>query len=148
MTAELAHDTQDRTENPIANVNVYWKVSGLALTAVALLGITVNALGGNYAYTPDIGFMESFLVFDWTHNILHVALAGLALAFGFGSFNRSLSLNMAKIIGITYIGLGVLGFVPAVTELLDTLLALRLEAGENLIHLTLGAWGAYAGFTG
>lgn len=139
--------TDAGTTNPIANVNLYWRVSGIALAAVALLGIIVNAVGGNNAYVPDVAFMESFLVFDWTHNVVHVVLAAIALTFGFGSFSDALSANMAKIIGVTYLGLGVLGFVPAVVDGLDSLLALHLETGENLVHLTIGAWGAYAGFS-
>lgn len=147
MTAEVA--TQDQAENDslFANVNIYWKTSAIALAAVALLGIIVNAIGGNFAYTPDVGAMEGILVFDWTHNVVHVLLAAIAGAFGFGSFSSKLSANAAKVVGIVYLALGVLGFVPAVTGLLESTLGLGLEVGENLIHVTLGAWGAYAGFT-
>jgi hypothetical protein len=148
MAAEVATGEPQETSEPLfANIERYWQVSGIALTAVALLGIIVNLIGGNNAYVPDVEFMTSFLVFDWTHNVVHVALAAVALAFGFGSFSEVLSANAAKIVGVVYIGLGVLGFVPAVTSLLDSLLGLGLEVGENLIHLALGAWGAYAGFT-
>lgn len=147
MTAEVATAEDTESDNPIANVDIYWKVSGLALAVVALLGITVNAIGGNYAYVPNVEFMESVLVFDWAHNILHVALAALALTFGFGDFDLDLSKNIAATIGVVYIALGVLGFIPFVADLLRSLLTLQVEAGENVIHLALGTWGAYAGFT-
>lgn len=146
-SATTHESTSDSTDNPIANVNIYWKVSALALTAVALLGLTINAIGGNNAYIPNAEVMESILVFDWTHNVVHVLLAGVAAAFGFGSLNEKLSINAARTIGVVYIALGVVGFVPPVVEALDSLIGLSLEAGENIIHLTLGVWGAYAGFT-
>lgn len=149
MSAEHAvgHDAGADTKNPIANVNLYWRVSALGLAAVAALGLIVNALGGNNAYVPNIEIMESILVFDWTHNIVHIGLFAVAALFGFGSFSETASANAAKIVGVTYLALGVLGFVPAVVDLLDSLLFLHLEAGENILHLLLGSWGAYAGFS-
>lgn len=147
MAAEVAQPTHE-SENPIANHVIYWKVSALALAAVALLGIIINAIGGNNAYTPDAAVMESILVFDWTHNVVHVLLAGVAFAFGYTALkDGKLSKTMAATIGVVYLGLGIFGFVPAVADGLDSLLGLSLEAGENVIHLALGAWGAYAGFT-
>lgn len=148
MSAEVATSAETGSKNPIANVAVYWKVSGIALAVVALLGLTVNAIGGNYAYVPDAEVMQSVLVFDWTHDVVHVGLAAIALAMGFGSFSEQITRNTAKAVGIVYIALGLVGFVPAVTEFLQSALGLGLEAGENVIHLALGSWGAYAGFTG
>jgi hypothetical protein len=147
MCAEVATEDHRENESLFGDLNIYWKTSGLALTAVALLGIVLNLIGGNYAYTPNVAVMESLLVFDWTHNVVHVVLAALALTLGFGSFSKAISANTAKVVGIVYIALGVLGFVPAVTDLLQSTLGLGLEAGENLIHLALGVWGTYAGFT-
>lgn len=147
MAAEVATQDQAEAGSILANVDIYWKTSAIALAAVALLGIVVNLAGGNFAYTPDVSAMEGILVFDWTHNVVHVALAAVAGAFGFGSFSSKLSANAAKVVGVVYLALGVLGFVPAVTELLESSIGLGLEVGENLIHVTLGAWGAYAGFT-
>lgn len=146
-SATTHESTTESTENPIANVTVYWKVTAIALAGVALLGLTLNAIGGNNAYVPNAEVMESILVFDWTHNVVHIALFAVAAAFGFGSFSKTLSANAAKTVGVVYIALGVLGFVPPVVEALDSLLALHLEAGENVLHLLLGTWGAYAGFT-
>lgn len=150
MSAEVApSETAAEREQPnlFANLEIYWKTSALALSAVAFLGIVVNLVGGNDAYIPDVEFMTSVLVFDWTHNVVHVLLAALAGVFGFGSFDEAVSATAAKTIGIVYLALGVLGFVPAVAAALDSLLGLGLEAGENAIHLALGAWGTYAGFS-
>lgn len=125
----------------------YWRITAIALTAVALLGLIVNAIGGNNAYTPDIELMESILVFDWAHDIVHVALAGIAIAFGFTALRtEDFSKPVAGTIGVVYLLLGVAGFIPGFVDLLDDLIMLHLEAGENILHLLLGAWGAYVGF--
>lgn len=150
MSAEHAvgHDADTGTDtgNPIANVTVYWRVSAMALAGVALLGLLINALGGNNAYVPNLEIMESILVFDWTHNVVHVALFAVAALFGFGSFSQAISANAAKVVGIVYLALGIAGFSGAFVGMLDGLIHLHLEAGENIIHLALGGWGAYAGF--
>ncbi len=149
MSADHAvgHDADKETSNLFSNVDLYWRVSAIALGAVAVLGIALTAIGGNNAYVPNVEAMESILVFDWAHNIVHVGLFAIAAAFGFGSFSQALSANVAKVIGVVYLALGVAGFVPGVVETLDSLIGLHLEAGENILHIALGSWGAYAGFT-
>jgi hypothetical protein len=125
----------------------YWRISGIALAAIAILGIAINLVGGNYAYVPDVDVMENILVFDWAHNVVHVLLAAIALAFGFTGLRTSdASKPTAGVIGVVYLALGVAGFFTGFTELLDDLVGLGLETGENILHLVLGAWGAYVGF--
>ncbi len=147
MTTQTATSTETDSQSWFSNVRIYWKVSALGLAAVALLGIIVNAIGGNYAFVPNIEAMTSILVFDWTHNIVHVALFGIAAYFGFTNVSKAAAANAAKIVGVVYLALGVLGFIPAVTDLLLATIGLSLQAGENILHLALGAWGAYVGFT-
>jgi hypothetical protein len=118
------------------NPTLYARVTGFALAAVALLGIVLQlATNGK--------FIEGFLVFDWTHDLLHVALAGLALAAGFaagGAYAR----NYARVFGIVYTGLAVAGFVSGNVV---GFLGIHLELGENLVHAAIGVWGLAAGFT-
>lgn len=123
-----------------SGVRLYWRVSGVALAAVAALGILLVAIG-----QPAL-LGKGFLAFDTTHNLVHVLLAVVALGLGFSSVEASVSKALAKVVGIVYLGLGLVGFVPAVVTGLNGLLGLHLELGENLVHLVLGAWGAYAGF--
>lgn len=160
--------------NPIGNAKTYAKITGIALGAIALLGIVLSSIGdeGRYGFfcsgtvngqnVPDAskttcegeatGMEEtaggvtvkatSFLAFDWTHNVLHVVLAAVALYVGFGPVGAAMTTNYARYFGIVYLALGVLGFfVPALGPL-------HLELGENVIHLLIGGWGAYAGFFG
>ena len=130
--SELA--TPTTTRNPMIDPAVYWRVSAFALTAVALLGIVLTAMDQATLLGSD------FLAFDWSHNVLHVVLAGAAFLFGFANLPARLVRTFAIVFGFVYGGLGVLGFFVA------DLGISHLELGENLVHLALGAWGLVAGF--
>lgn len=133
-----ATENPTNTDSIFLNPRVYWKVSAFALSAVALLGIVVNIFAGN-----NEG-IANFLKFDWTHNILHVVLAGAAFLFGFGNFSGQITKVFAIIFGFVYMGLGVVGLIGGLTfEIADLI---SLELGENLVHVVLGAWALTAGF--
>lgn len=129
------------TGNPIADVTTFWRISGVAVAAVAVLGIVLNAVdNGN--------LLGSFLTFDWTHNIVHVVLAAIALVMGFATVAMNTSKMVAKVFGAVYLLLGVAGFISAGLFGLGDAIGLELEIGENLVHLVIGAWGLYAGMSG
>lgn len=124
--------------NPVMNPRTYAIVTGFALAATALLGILMSiATGGD--------FVRGFLEFDWTHNVLHVVLAAAALAAGFVAGGDYAKLY-AKVFGIVYAGLAVVGFMAGPNVL--GFLGVHLEIGENLVHLLIGAWGILTGFFG
>jgi hypothetical protein len=127
--------TSTTTRSPVMDPTVYWRVSAFALTAVALLGIVLTAMD----QAALLG--ANFLAFDWTHNILHVVLAGAAFLFGFANLPANLVRTFAIVFGFVYAGLGVLGFFVS-----DLGGIMHLELGENLVHILLGAWGLVAGF--
>lgn len=126
------------TDNPVLNPRIYWRVSAFALSAVALLGIAVNAITG------EVAGINGFLEFDWVHNILHVILAAAAFVFGFGNVPAHLAKTFAIIFGFVYMGLGILGLAMGTSSELFGLIG--LELGENLVHVLLGAWALAAGF--
>ena len=126
--------TSTTTRNPVLNPTLYWRVSAFALTAVALLGIVLNAMEQGTLLGAD------FLAFDWGHNILHVVLAAAAFLFGFANLPTNLVRTFAIVFGFVYAGLGVLGFF------ISEVGPIHLELGENLVHILLGAWGLVAGF--
>lgn len=126
------------TTNPVLNPRTYWRVSAFALSAVALLGIVVNAITGEVSGIP------SFLEFDWAHNVLHVILAAAAFVFGFANVPAQLAKTFAIVFGFVYMGLGVLGLAMGMTSELFGLIG--LELGENLVHVLLGGWALAAGF--
>lgn len=121
------------TSNPIMNPVIYWRVSAWTLAATAVLGIVMSAVN-------DGEFIDGFLNFDWTHNIVHVVLAAAAFLFGYANLPGSTAKTFAIIFGFVYGGLGAFGLF------VDEVGPMHLEMGENLIHLLLGAWGLVAGF--
>lgn len=140
--------TPTNTSNPILDPRVYWRVSAVALTAVALLGITLALVsGGGAESTKDqaLAFDSHHgLGFTWTHNVVHVILAAAAFVFGFAPMPGKALKAFAVLFGFVYAGLGVLGFLLA--NPLGTGLALNLGVSLNLVHILLGAWALTAGF--
>ena len=126
--------------NPILNTKLYAKVTGVVLALVAVLGAI-------FSLANDGAFIDNFLAFDWTHNVVHFVLAAVALYIGFMATGNLANLY-AKAFGIVYLALGVVGFIPAVNDALASALLLEIELGENLVHLLIGAWGIAAGFFG
>ncbi|MBI2912168.1 MAG: hypothetical protein HYY05_08490 [Chloroflexi bacterium] len=47
----------------------------------------------------------------------------------------------AKVFGIVYLVLGLVGFVIP-----DLVLGIHLDLGCNIVHLALGVWGIWAGY--
>lgn len=140
MTTTYATVTREPATTSLSNARLYWRISGIALAAVAALGIVFNAIPVNQGT-----LIPEFLAFDWTHNVVHVLLAAIALGMGFSSVDYAVAKTGAKIVGSVYLALGVLGFTP-VAGVLDAMLGLHLELGENLVHIVLGGYGAYVGF--
>ena len=132
--------TPTNTTNPIMNPVLYWRVSAVALTATAVLGIILNAVD-----KPNL-LGEDFLAFDWTHNIVHIVLAGAAFVFGFANLPGNIVKTFAIVFGVVYAGLGIVGFITGVVDGLEETLSLHLEIGENIVHLLLGGWALVAGF--
>lgn len=119
----------------------YWRVSGVVLAALAALGILLVAV-------DKARMLDGVMAFDVAHNLLHVALAGPALALGFGTPRLRQARLAARGLGAALLLLGLLGFASATLFGLGDLVGLRFEVGENLVHLALGAWGLYAGSRG
>lgn len=115
----------------------YAQLTGVVVGAVALLGIVLNATSNATLLGAD------FLAFDWTHNIVHVALAAIGLYVGFGGASASMQKNYAIVFGAVYAILGIVGFVGV-----TTIAGIGLEIGENIVHLVIGALGVYAGTMG
>ncbi len=131
----------------------YARITGIALAATAVLGIVLSTMGtdgkyGLFCNEPSEttckgdAAEKSFLGFDWTHNIVHVVLAVIALAVGFATVPGNYVRLYAIVFGLVYTALGAVGFGVA------DLGILHLELGENLVHLVIGLYGIVAYFMG
>lgn len=125
-----------RNTHPVLDSVLYWRISAWVLAAVAVVGFILEAGGLAAILGRDL------LVFDMTHNMLHMVLAAAAFVFGYTDMEKGVVKTFAVIFGIIYLGLGLVGFFVA------QILTVGLELGENLLHLLLGAWGLSAGLAG
>ncbi|HEV8361469.1 MAG TPA: DUF4383 domain-containing protein [Candidatus Thermoplasmatota archaeon] len=115
----------------------YARTSGILVLLLGIVGIVSLATG-------YIGLIaRDFLLWDQTHNVLHVVLGLVGVYVGFAR-NPALSpILYGKVFGVVYVLLALIGFVSA-TALAS--LSVGLELGENLVHLLLGVLGLLAGF--
>lgn len=126
--------------NVIADARLYWRLTAPVVGLVAALGFLLNILGLG-------GLLGGFLSFDYAHNAVHLLIALTGFYLGFGGVEYGVAKGAAKVFGVVYLGLAAVGFLSASVFGIGDLLGLHLEIGENLIHLVLGGWAAYAGFS-
>jgi len=128
-----SYATKTTTRSPLMDVTFAWRSTAFVLLLVAVLGFVLNLLGdGN-----QLSFGNTFLTFTWTHDVLHLVLAGAAFLFGFSNLPHSAVRWAAVLFGVVYAGLGVVGFF-ALQAPSDALLALTPTL--NIIHLLLGGF--------
>lgn len=116
----------------------YARITGPLLILLAIAGYIL--VGIDQATTWPRVF-----VFDQAHNHLHLGLGIVALAIGLvreGEYTPWL----ARVVGPVYVLLGILGFFPALARGFLDATSIHLEAGENLAHMLIGAWGCIAGY--
>ena len=106
---------------------VYAQVVGIVLLLIGIIGLFSATLLG--ARTTVV------------HNLIHLVSGAIGAYTGFtGSGYRA----FAQIFGIVYTLVGVLGFATPGT--LGSL-GVPVNATYNLIHLVVGVWGIWAGFS-
>jgi uncharacterized membrane protein len=80
---------------------------------------------------------------DILEDIIHILAGAVALYAGFGTRDPGPAIQYARIFGVIYLILGVLGFIlPTLFGLLPS----RLLVLDNIVHLLLGLIGVYVGF--
>jgi hypothetical protein len=110
---------------------LYCQVVGVVLLLIGVVGIF-------WAGIP--GFLS---INEPGEIVVHLATGALATYAGFsgGGYGRAAVLY-AKVFGIVYILLAIVGFiVPTVIPGI-----IEFDLGCNLVHLVLGVWGVYAGY--
>ena len=112
-------------------------VIGAAFLAVGLLGLILNPTGGL--------LLGTFAV-DLLHNIIHLVVGVAGIGAWYLGFVESRIFN--KVLGVVYLVLGVLGFIPPLFDDGQFLGILHLNNADNILHLVVGAIAAYFGFSG
>lgn len=135
--------TPNTRQPAILRPQVYFRISGVALLAVAILGLVLNIVQGNYS--TALGFNDTFLNFTFSHDALHFVLAIAAFVLGFASVPARVTKVAAIVLGFVYVALGIAGFFMFNAPH-DTMF-LALTPSLDAVHLLLGAYALASGFT-
>ncbi len=137
--SDYAHTTNN-TPTVLEPV-IYFRVSAVALAAVALLGLLLNAIGDG----AQLSMGNTFLNFTWSHDVVHLVLAAAAFLFGFASLPGNTVKLFAIIFGVVYLALGVAGFFVWGNPTAADYSFLALTPTLNIIHIGLGGYAIVAG---
>src|SRR5919202_326089 len=109
-------------------------VFGIAFLVVGVLGFILNPTGGE---------LLGIFAVNVAHNLVHVAFGVLGIAAAYASWSRL----YLQGVGVIYLLLCVLGFVPVLYVGEDMLLGLvHINLADNFLHLVLGGAAAFVGF--
>ncbi|HWQ14815.1 MAG TPA: hypothetical protein VNL77_18595 [Roseiflexaceae bacterium] len=110
---------------------LYCQVTGVVLLLVGVLGIVWPGIAGLLSINEPAEIA------------VHLLTGALASYAGFSGGYGRLALLYAKVFGVIYILLAIVGFIFQGQELLGLL---HFDLGCNLVHLVLGIWGVAAGY--
>jgi hypothetical protein len=114
-------------------LKVYCRVTGILLLALGVAGIF------------GFGIPTALSLSEPAEIALHLLLGVLACVAGFtGGPYGGLANTYARVLGVVYIVLAILGFV--IPDLVPGLI--HLDPVCNFLHLILGLWGTYVGYWG
>jgi len=108
----------------------------MAKTYATVVGAVLLLVGIVGFFMKDAGAMVQFVP---AHNIFHMATGVLGLYSGIRG--RKLPIAFARVFGITYTAVAVLGFAH-----LGQLAALQLNTTYNVVHILVGVLGLVVGF--
>ena len=112
----------------------YAKVVGIVVLLVGVVGLIIG---------DPIDGLVGFNV-DLTEDIVHLLTGGLLAYVGFSGTDQQ-ARQIATVIGVVYLVVGVLGFfIPELFGLLPNEFAIQ----DNVLHLVLGALGIWAASLG
>jgi hypothetical protein len=117
------------------------------IRTVALVYGVVFLVVGVLGFIPGITVEGEYLLgifgVNVVHNLVHLLFGVLGIAAALGGWSRS----YLQGVGIIYLLLGVLGFIPALYTGDEMLLGfVHINLADNFLHLVLGGFAAYFGF--
>lgn len=112
-------------------------VVGIVFLLIGVLGFIPAFRFGGEEYLLGI------LAVDAVHNLIHLLVGALGVA----AYYRERARLYCQGLGVVYLVVGILGFIPAFIFGDEMLLGLfHVNIAINLLHLVVGAAAAYLGF--
>jgi hypothetical protein len=108
-------------------------VIGIVFLLVGILGFILN---------PTEGALLGIFAVNIEHNLIHLLVGILGIAAAFTGWSRL----YAQILGIVYLLVGILGFIPGLAPDGMLLGLVHINLADNLLHLIVGAAAAIVGF--
>ncbi|QYJ17039.1 hypothetical protein Rxycam_02876 [Rubrobacter xylanophilus DSM 9941] len=120
----------------------------MVVRTVALVLGVVFLLIGILGFVPGVttgeGYLLGIFAVNALHNVVHLAVGVLGIAAYYWERYARL---YCQVLGVVYLVIGVLGFIPGITVGGDMLLGIiHVNLADNLLHLVVGAVAAYFGF--
>jgi hypothetical protein len=108
-------------------------VIGIVFLLVGILGFILN---------PTEGALLGIFAVNVEHNLIHVLVGVLGIAAALTGWPRL----YAQGLGIVYLLVGILGFIPGLAPDGMLLGLVHINLADNLLHLIVGAAAALVGF--
>ncbi|BBL78263.1 membrane protein [Rubrobacter xylanophilus] len=120
----------------------------MVVRTVALVLGVVFLLIGILGFVPGVttgeGYLLGIFAVNALHNVVHLVVGVLGIAAYYWERYARL---YCQVLGVVYLVIGVLGFIPGITVGGDMLLGIiHVNLADNLLHLVVGAVAAYFGF--
>lgn len=116
-------------------------------TVALVLGVVfllIGILGFVPGVTTGEGYLLGIFAVNALHNVVHLVVGVLGIAAYYWERYARL---YCQVLGVVYLVIGVLGFIPGITAGGDMLLGIiHVNLADNLLHLVVGAIAAYFGF--
>lgn len=110
-------------------------VLGIVFLLLGLLGFILN---------PNKGDLFGIFAVDTFHNSLYLVTGLLGLG---AYYYASRSRLYAQVVGIVYLLLAILAFIPALTTGGALFGLMSVNLADNILHLIIGVVAAYVGFS-
>lgn len=110
---------------------------------VGIVFLVVGVLGFIPGLTTEGGeYLFGIFAVDAMHNLIHLLVGILGLA----AFYWNRARLYCQVLGVVYLAVGILGFIPALVFGEKLLGIFAVNLADNLLHLVVGGAAAYLGF--
>jgi hypothetical protein len=117
-----------------------WTLNRLFALVVGVVFLLVGILG--FILDPTKGALLGLFDVNIVHNLVHLVVGILGIAAAFTGWSRYYNWGL----GIVYLLVGILGFIPALNPNGDLLGIMALNLEDNILHLLVGGAAALIGF--